>query len=332
MEQEMVTYWSIILAVSMLIYVLLDGFDLGVGMLFGLTRDEARRENLLASVSPIWDGNETWLIVAGVVLWGAFPLAYATLLSAFYVPVCVMLAGLIFRGVAFEFRHHAERSRPIWDASFILGSLCAAFMQGAMVGALAQGLPVANGRFVGNDMSWLSAFSVLSGVALCVGYALLGAGWVAKKCGGETHEAALRLMPRLLVMVMLLLAVLFVHALWSNLAVMQRWIDRPVLFLVPVVGLCAIIAVAIGVRRKNDMRPFNGVVALFVCAYAMFAISFWPYMVPFSLTISEAAAPASSLSFMFWGAGLIVFPLMLIYTACSYHVFRGKVDVSAGHY
>jgi cytochrome d ubiquinol oxidase subunit II len=113
---------------------------------------------------------------------------------------------------------------------------------------------------------------------------------------------------------------------------MQRWIDRPVLFLVPVVGLCAIIAVAIGVRRKNDMRPFNGVVALFVCAYAMFSISFWPYMVPFSLTISEAAAPASSLSFMFWGAGLIVFPLMLIYTACSYHVFRGKVDVSAGHY
>jgi cytochrome d ubiquinol oxidase subunit II len=328
----MITYWSIILAVSMLIYVLLDGFDLGVAMLFGLTRDETRQRHMLAAVSPIWDGNETWLIVAGVVLWGAFPLAYATLLPAFYIPVCVMLVGLIFRGVAFEFRVHAQRTRRIWDVGFVLGSLSAAFMQGAMVGALARGLPIANGRFIGDDMSWLSAFSVLSGVALCAGYALLGAGWIARKCEGRTREAALRLVPRLLVAVLLLLVALFAHALFSNLAVMQRWIDRPGLFLVPLVGLCAIAAVFVGVRRDSDTLPFKAVVVLFICAYAMFAISFWPYMVPFTLTIAEASAPISSLSFMFWGAGLFVFPLMLIYTYCSYNVFKGKVDGSAEHH
>ncbi|HEY0209050.1 MAG TPA: cytochrome d ubiquinol oxidase subunit II [Acerihabitans sp.] len=327
----MITYWSIILAVSMLIYVVLDGFDLGVGMLFGFTRDENKRRHMLASVSPIWDGNETWLIVAGVVLWGAFPPAYAALLSAFYLPVTVMLAGLIFRGVAFEFRVHAQRTRRIWDIGFVLGSLCAAFMQGAMVGALAQGLPVTNGRFLGNDMTWLSGFSALSGVALCAGYALLGAGWIARKCEGETREAALRLTPRLSVTVLILLAALFVHSLLSNLAVMQRWVDRPALLLVALVALCAIADVFVGVRRDSDTRPFRAIVLLFVCAYAMFAISFWPYMVPFAMTIAQAAAPMSSLKFMFWGAGLFIFPLMLIYTLCSYNVFKGKVDDSAGY-
>jgi cytochrome d ubiquinol oxidase subunit II len=316
----------------MLIYVLLDGFDLGVGILFGLTRDETRRQHLLASVAPIWDGNETWLVVAGVVLWGAFPLAYSILMPAFYIPVCVMLAGLIFRGVAFEFRVHAHRTRVIWNVGFALGSLVAAFMQGAMVGALAQGLPVSHGRFAGNDMSWLSAFSVLSGIALCFGYTLLGASWVAKKCAGDASQAALRLIPRLLVVVLLLLTVLFAQALFSNLAVMRQWIDRPILFLVPVVGLGAIVAAYIGVRRSSDTLPFHAIVTLFVCAYAMFAISFWPYIVPFSVTLADAAAPHASLTFMFWGAGLFIYPLMLIYTVCSYRVFRGKVDPASFHH
>jgi cytochrome d ubiquinol oxidase subunit II len=328
----MIAYWSVLLALSMLIYVLLDGFDLGVGILFGITRDPQRRHDMLSSVAPLWDGNETWLIVAGVVLWGAFPLAYSLLVSAFYIPVTVMLAGLIFRGVAFEFRGRAVRSRGIWDAGFVLGSLVAAFMQGAMVGAMVKGLPIAGGRFTGDVMSWCSSFSVLTGVVLCVGYVLLGASWIVKKCDGHTRDAAWRVIPPLLVTVLVLLAALFVHALFANLVVMHRWIERPVLFAVPLVGLCAILTVWRGVRRRQDGLPFAAIVLLFICAYAMLAISFWPYVIPFSLTIADAAAPHASLAFMFWGAGLFVYPLMLIYTVCSYTVFRGKVETTSDHY
>jgi cytochrome d ubiquinol oxidase subunit II len=328
----MISYWSGILAVSMLIYVLLDGFDLGVGMLFGTTRDAQRRRDMLSSVAPLWDGNETWLIVAGVVLWGAFPLAYSLLVPAFYIPVIVMLAGLIFRGVAFEFRGRAERSRGIWDVGFVLGSLVASFMQGAMVGALVEGLPIVNGRFTGNDMTWCSTFSLLSGLALCVGYALLGAGWVVKKCEGDTRDAAFRVIPPLLVAVLALLIALFVHALHTNLAVMHRWIERPSLFAVPLIALGSILCVWKGVRQRRDALPFTAIVLLFICAFAMLAISFWPYMIPFSLTIADAAAPHASLAFMFWGAGIVVYPLMLIYTVCSYTVFNGKVNVMSNHY
>ena len=328
----MILYWSVILAVSMLLYVLLDGFDLGVGMLFGLTRDETRRCHMLAAVSPLWDGNETWLIVAGVVLWGAFSPAYSLLVSAFYVPVLLMLAGLIFRGVAFEFRGSARRTRGIWNAGFVAGSVVAPFMQGAMVGALAKGLPIVDGRFRGDVMTWCSPFSMLCGVALCAGYALLGASWVVKKCEGDTRDAAYRAIPPLLVAVLVLLAVLFVHALYEDLAIMRRWLDRPYLLLVPLVALCAIAGTVAGIRRHRDNQPFLMIVVLFICAYAMLAISFWPYMIPFSLTVAQAAGPHASLAFMFWGEGLFVYPLMLIYTIYSYNVFKGKVDLTSGHY
>jgi cytochrome d ubiquinol oxidase subunit II len=328
----MILYWSLILALSMLLYVLLDGFDLGVGMLFGLTRNETRRQHMLASVSPLWDGNETWLIVAGVVLWGAFSSAYALLVSAFYVPVILMLAGLIFRGVAFEFRGRARRTRATWSVGFVVGSAVAAFMQGAMVGALVKGLPIVNGHFTGDVMTWWSSFSALCGVALCGGYALLGATWVVKKCEAGARDAAYRAIVPLLLIVIVLLTVLFIHALQENLAVMHRWIDRPYLVLVPLVALCAIAGTLAGVRRRRDNQPFLMVVVLFICAYAMLAISFWPYMVPFSLTITEAAGPHASLAFMFWGAGLFVYPLMLIYTVYGYRTFKGKVDLTSGHY
>jgi cytochrome d ubiquinol oxidase subunit II len=302
----MILYWSLILGLSMLLYVLLDGFDLGVGMLFGLTRDETRRRHMLAAVSPLWDGNETWLIVAGVVLWGAFSQAYALLVSAFYMPVVLMLAGLIFRGVAFEFRGRARRTLAIWNVGFVVGSVVAAFTQGAMVGALAKGLPVV--------------------------YALLGASWVVKKCEAEARDAAYRLIVPLLLVVLVLLTVLFFHALHEELAIMHRWLDRPALFLVPLVALCAMAGIVNGVRRRRDNQPFLMIVVLFICAYAMLAISFWPYIVPFALTITQAAGPHSSLAFMFWGEGLFVYPVMLIYTVYSYRVFKGKVDLSSGHY
>ena len=180
-----------VLAVSILLYVLLDGFDLGVGILFGLTRSETRRRAMMSAVAPIWDGNETWLVVAGVVLWGAFPIVYATLFSAFYLPLLLMLAGLILRGVAFEFRYKTERMRWIWDAGFAGGSLVAAFIQGMTVGALVEGLPVANGQYTGGEFGWFSPFAVMCGVGLCLGYALLGACWLVRKCEGEVREDSL---------------------------------------------------------------------------------------------------------------------------------------------
>ena len=165
----MVEFWVFVLGLSVLLYVLLDGFDLGIGILFGLTSDETKRRGMMAAVAPVWDGNETWLVVTGVVLWGAFPIVYATLFSAFYLALLMMLAGLILRGVAFEFRYKAERMRPVWDLGFAGGSLVAAFIQGMMVGALLEGLPIANGRYVGGEFGWLSPFALMCGVGLCLG-------------------------------------------------------------------------------------------------------------------------------------------------------------------
>jgi cytochrome bd ubiquinol oxidase subunit II len=177
----MVMFWVGVLAISILLYVLLDGFDLGVGILFGVMRDEMRRRDMVHAVAPIWDGNETWLVVAGVILWGAFPIVYATLFSAFYLPLLLMLAGLILCGVTFEYRYMTERMRWIWDAAFAGGSLVAAFMQGMTVGALVEGLPIADGQYAGGEFGWFSPFAVLCGIGLCLGYALLGACWLVRK-------------------------------------------------------------------------------------------------------------------------------------------------------
>jgi cytochrome d ubiquinol oxidase subunit II len=328
----MVMFWVAILAVSTLLYVLLDGFDLGVGMLFGLTREEERRRAMLGAVAPIWDGNETWLVVTAVILWGAFPVVYATLLSAFYLPLLVMLAGLILRGVAFEFRYKTERARWIWDWSFAGGSLAATFIQGMTVGALVEGLPIENGQYAGGDFGWLSPFAALCGVGLCVGYALLGACWLVNKCEAEVRDTAWRQIRYLSIGLLLFLVAVFIYALAENLQVMGRWIDRPYLFIFPAVGALAAVELVISIRRRRDGWPFYMVALIFMSAFGTLAISFWPYMIPFVITIDEAAAPHSSLAFMFWGEGLFVFPLMLIYTAVSYRVFRGKVRSAAEHY
>jgi cytochrome d ubiquinol oxidase subunit II len=327
----MVMFWVAILAVSILLYVLLDGFDLGVGILFGLTGDEGRRRAMMSAVAPIWDGNETWLVVAGVVLWGAFPVVYATLFSAFYLPVLVMLAGLILRGVAFEYRGKTQRLRWVWDAGFAGGSLAAAFIQGMMVGALVQGLPISHGHYTGGEFGWFSPFALLCGVGLCAGYALLGACWLVRKCEGDVRERAYRLIPILSVTLLVFLVVVFAYALAENLQVMGRWLQRPYLFVFPVIGAVAAVVLAWSVRRRHDGPPYYMVALIFAAAFGTLAISFWPYMLPFAITIQEAAAPRSSLAFMFWGEGLFVFPLMLVYTVISYRVFHGKVK-PAEHY
>jgi cytochrome d ubiquinol oxidase subunit II len=328
----MVMFWVAVLAISILLYVLLDGFDLGVGILFGLTRDEMRRHTMLGAVAPMWDGNETWLVVAGVILWGAFPIVYATLFSAFYLPLLLMLAGLILRGVAFEYRYKTERLRWVWDAGFVGGSLVAAFMQGLTVGALVKGLPVSGGQYTGGEFGWFSPFAVLCGVGLCLGYALLGACWLVKKCEADVRDAAYRLIPYLAVGLLVFLVVVFGYALAENLRILHRWLQRPYLFVCPAVGVIAALVAAASVRGRRDGAPYYMVALIFAVAFGTLAISFWPYMIPFSITVAEAAAPHSSLAFMFWGEGIIVFPLMLVYTAISYTVFRGKVRPMSDHY
>jgi cytochrome d ubiquinol oxidase subunit II len=321
----MILFWAAVLAVSTLLYVLLDGFDLGVGILTAAVRSDARREAMLSAIEPVWDGNETWLVTTGVVLWGAFPVVYATLLSAFYLPLVLMLAGLILRGVAFEYRHRTERWRWLWDASFAGGSFVAAFVQGLTVGRLVEGLPIAHGQYVGGDFGWLSPFAMLCGVGLCIGYSLLGACWLVRKCHGDVREFAYRLIPPLSLALLLFLVAVFGFALIEHLPVMNRWLERPYLFVFPAIGIIAAILLAASLQRRSDQAPFRIVAVVLAAAFGTLALSFWPYMIPFSITIEDAAAPRSSLAFMFWGAGLFVFPLMLLYTATNYSVFRGRI-------
>src|SRR6201987_878771 len=326
----MVMFWVSLLAISILLYVLLDGVDLGVGMLFGLTKGEARRGAMLSAVAPIWDGNETWLVVTAVILWGAFPVVYATLLSAFYLPLIIMLMGLILRSVAFEFRYRTQRMRWIWDLSFAGGSLIATFVEGLTVGVVVEGLQVTNGEYSGGAVGWLTPFAVLCGIGLCLGYALLGACWLAKKCDAEVRDVAHRQIPVLAIGVLAFLVVVFAYALAEHLPILHRWIDRPYLFVFPAIGAVAAIVLALSILRPNDHWPFYMVALIFVSAFGTLALSFWPYMIPFVISINEAAAPHSSLAFMFWGEGLFVFPLMLLYTVISYRVFRGKVRAADG--
>jgi len=253
-------------------------------------------------------------------------------LSAFYLPVIFMLLGLILRGVAFEFRNKSQGARWIWNLSFGGGSLVASFMQGVMVGALVKGLPVVNGQYAGGIFGWFSAFSILCGIGLCLGYALLGACWLVRKRGGVVRDLARSQIPMLAVAVLLFLILVFSHALLQNLPILHRWIERPYLFVFPAIGAAAACILASSILRHDDYWPFHMVSLIFISAFGTLALSFWPYMVPFAITIDEAAAPHASLAFMFWGEGLFIFPLMLIYVATGFRVFRGKFISEPGHY
>ncbi len=320
----MVEFWAFALALSILLYILLDGFDLGVGMLFPFAAGEDERRAMLASISPVWDGNETWLIISAATLFGAFPPVFAIVLSAFYIPLFLMLAGLILRGVAFEFRYKATKSRPLWDAGFVAGSYAAAFVQGAAVGAIVEGLPIENGVFVGNGMSWVSPFALVCGIGLCIGYALLGACWITRKSDGSLRAFGFAALPKLMAALAAFLVVVFAWSLAIRLPVLARWTERPLLLVCPLIGLAAFAMLAQAVRSRDDRFLFASGAAIFLAAFATLAGSFLPYMLPFSLTVFEAASPAASLEFLFWGAGIFVLPLTLAYTLIVYVVFRGK--------
>jgi cytochrome bd ubiquinol oxidase subunit II len=332
MELHLPVIWALIIAFASLMYVMLDGFDLGIGILFGSTREEDFRRTMMNSIAPVWDGNETWLIFVGASLYGGFPMVYSILLPAFYLPVTLLLVALILRGVAFEFREKAQRARWIWDWGFFLGSLVAAVVQGAAIGAMVDGLAVENGRFVGGSFDWFSPFALLCGVGLALGYMLIGAGWLVLKTEGPLRDWAYNRILPLCAGLLLFLLVAFGYAVTADLRVMGRWFERPWLFVFPALGAFATVGLLSGVRNRRDWVPFAMSALIFLSAFGTMAASFWPYMIPFSVTIAEAAAPPASLKFLLYGAGLVVLPIILAYTLAVYWVFRGKMREDVGYH
>ncbi len=326
--------WFGLIAAAVFFYVLLDGFDLGVGILFPFAPTDRCRDRMMRSVAPFWDGNETWLVLGGGGLFAAFPLAYAVLMPALYVPVLLMLQGLIFRGVAFEFRFKAAgRSRRVWDYAFHFGSLLAAFMQGAILGAIVQGVKVEGRSFAGGSFEWLNAYSVMTGVALIFGYALLGAGWLVMKTDGPTQAWARRCASYVLIYVDLFLAIVSISMPIMNEGIRERWFSLPNLFFllpIPVASLAFSIMIWRDLHHGKETRPFFLSVGVFVTAYLGLGISLWPWMVPFAFTFRQAAASPQSQSLLLIGT-VILLPLVLAYTGYSYYVFRGKVSEEAGY-
>jgi len=323
-------FWAGVIVVAILVYVILDGFDLGIGILFGTTGDAALREEMVAAISPFWDGNETWLVVIGASLFAAFPLVYAVFLPAFYIPVLLLLIGLIFRGVAFEFRHRDD-ARPLWNHGFFVGSLVVTFVQGAAVGQMIRGIPVVNNQYAGGAFEWLRPLPVITGIGLMLGYALLGAGWLTLKSEGALRDWAWRRIPWLAGSVLVMLGVAAVAAFIERARMTGNlFLGRPWGLIFPAIGLLAMYGVFIAARRRRDAWPFPLTAVFFVAALLSLAVLFWPYMIPYSITVGNAAAPDKSLSFLFWGAGVFVLPVIALYTAVVYWLFRGKLRKGYG--
>ncbi len=317
-------FWAGVLAASILLYVILDGFDLGVGILFGTTGEEGRRVRMMDSIAPFWDGNETWLVVIGAGLFAAFPDVYAIFLGAFYLPVLLLLFGLIFRGIAFEFRFRSTRMRPLWDWGFFLGSTLVAFVQGAAVGAMLRGIPVADGQYAGGLLGWLHPFPILTGTGLVLGYALLGAGWLVLKSEGDLRAWAYRRIPWLAGGVLAVLALAFTLTFDYSVLARGNLQARPWALALPALGVAALAATLIGAYRMRDGIPFAMTALFFLFAFLSLGALFWPYMIPYSVTVASAAAPDASLRFLFYG-GVVVLPIVGAYTIGVYWVFRGKV-------
>ncbi|MEA3017986.1 MAG: cytochrome bd ubiquinol oxidase subunit [Sphingomonadales bacterium] len=331
---DLTIVWAFIIAFAVAAYVVMDGFDLGIGILFPLFRVGTERDQAMNAVAPVWDGNETWLVMGGGGLLAAFPLAYAIVLPALYAPLIAMLLGLVFRGVAFEFRWRDARHRALWDAGFFLGSLVATFAQGITLGALLQGISVEGRAYAGGWWEWLSPFSLLTGAALVVGYALLGAGWLIWKTQGRIQEDARRAARRLTPALLLAIGAVSLATPFLENKYHERWFDYlGLLVTVPMPLLVGVTALALwrsigGARR--DWLPFALTLILFLLAMTGLAVSIWPDAIPGRVTIWQAAAPQSSQLFMLVGAAVLI-PLILAYTAWSYWVFRGKVGEEGYH-
>jgi cytochrome d ubiquinol oxidase subunit II len=326
--------WAAIIAFGIFLYVLLDGFDLGLGILFLRAPSDAARDTMMRSVAPVWDGNETWLVMGGAALFAAFPLAYAAILPALYLPLILMLIGLILRGVAFEFRFKAETSRRWWDRAFAGGSILATAMQGIVLGAFVQGIPVVDRQYAGGPLDWLTPFSVLTAVALVAGYTLLGCGWLIMKAEDTLLDWAYGQAERAFVAVIGFVLVVSVWTPLQNADVAARWFSWPNLVMfspVPVITALAAVALYRALRLRLTYQPFLLSVALFVLAYSGIAVSFFPFIIPPDITIWEAAAAPESQVFLLYGL-IPLLPIILGYTAWTYYVFRGRVREGEGYH
>ncbi|MGO4854829.1 cytochrome d ubiquinol oxidase subunit II [Phaeovulum sp. W22_SRMD_FR3] len=334
MTVDLPTIWAGILAFAVLAYVVLDGFDLGIGILFPFFPKRHDRDLMTNSIAPVWDGNETWLVLGGGGLMAVFPVAYATLLPALYMPIILMLLGLVFRGVAFEFRWRAGPDSRLWDIGFWAGSTLAALMQGLVVGAMVQGIKVENRAFAGGPWDWLTPFTVLTAVAVLVGYALLGACWMNLKLNGEVQEKAHKIALRTTVMLLLLIGAVSLATPFIRQVYFERWFAFPTAFFSALVPLFLVGSAAVlwhGLQTGRHLRPFLAALGIFVLGFCGLGISFYPYILPGALTIHEAAAPDSSLKFLLVGAVVLV-PVILAYTGYAYWVFRGKIDPDEGYH
>lgn len=327
--------WAVIIAFGVMMYVVMDGFDLGLGILFPFVKSEGERDVMMNTVAPVWDGNETWLVLGGAALFGAFPLAYAVVLSALYLPLVFMLLGLIFRGVAFEFRFKAKaHKRHLWDKAFIGGSLTATFFQGVALGAYIDGFEVVDRVYVGGALDWLTPFSLFCGLALIAAYALLGCTWLIMKTEGRLQQQMHDLARPL---VFVVLAVTGMVSLWTPLAhaeIAARWFSLPNLFWfipVPLLVLLCTWALLRAVARNANYAPFLLTLTLIFLGYSGLGISLWPNIIPPSISIWQAASPPQSQGFILVGA-LFIIPFILMYTAWSYYVFRGKVREEDGYH
>jgi len=333
MPFDLPMFFAFIIAFAILAYVVMDGFDLGVGILFPFLPVGRERDSAINSVAPVWDGNETWLVMGGGGLLAAFPLAYGMILSALYAPIIAMLLALVFRGVAFEFRWRDPRHRPLWDVAFTGGSIVAALSQGITLGALLQGIAVQNRTYAGGWFDWLTPFSLLVGVSLVCGYALLGSTWLVMKSEGSLQERCYRLAFRLAIATIVAMAAVSAATPFLRDAYWLRWFAWPqVLFTAQVPVLVAIVTFVLfwSLRRGHHYTPFLMALALFGLGLAGLGISLYPYVVPPSVSIWDAAAPHESLAFMLPGV-LIMVPIILAYTGYSYWVFRGKTGHEGYH-
>jgi len=325
--------WAVLIGVAVVFYVILDGFDLGIGMLFPFAKNDAERDRMLSAIAPFWDGNETWLVLGGGGLLVAFPRAYAIIMPAFYLPVMVMLLALVFRGVTFEFRAMAQR-KPFWNVVFAAGSTIAGFCQGLILGGLVQGIDIADGAFVGGPFDWATPFGLVCGLGVVAGYGLLGATWLMMKTGGDMARRAATKAKVLLLAVLVFMAAVSIFTPLEFPRISERWFVLPNLYyLSPVPILTALVAFAAWrfIAAQREVAPFLAAVALFLLGYLGLVISTFPYIVPPDLTIWDAAASPSSQTFMLIGT-LVLLPFVLGYTALTYWLFRGKVGESAAYH
>jgi cytochrome d ubiquinol oxidase subunit II len=326
--------WTIILGVGVFMYVLLDGFDLGIGLLFPMARDDDARTLMMNTVAPIWDGNETWLILGGMGLLAAFPLAFAIIVPALYFPLLLMLLGLIFRGVAFEFRLKKTSHRHWWDRAFFGGSAVATFSQGVVLGMYIEGFTVSGRVFAGTSFDWVRPFPLAVGIGLLFGYALLGATWLVMKTEGDLQQWA---RGRALIALYGVLAFIAMVSLWTPILhpqIRERWFKLPNLLylsVVPIVTAAFAWTTWRALRRDSDYLPFIGAMGLFAMCYLGLGISLFPYIVPYVFTLWDAAAVPSSQMFLLIGT-LFLLPIIFMYTGWSYYVFRGKVGAGTGYH